>query len=102
MTDYIKGGRGKKAPYKTVVIRVPEPLQEAVEQLIETYRITGKIELNKPVTSLNKPVTSLDCKTCNQLKTQTLEILEGVFPIQKNNSTKARKAIEQVIELLKP
>ena len=34
------GGRGKKAPYNTVVIRVPEPLVEKVEKLIDWYRIS--------------------------------------------------------------
>jgi hypothetical protein len=32
------GGRGKKAPYETVVIRVPIPLVPNVEQMIEDYR----------------------------------------------------------------
>lgn len=32
------GGRGKKAPYETQVIRVPEPIVNQVEQLIENYR----------------------------------------------------------------
>lgn len=33
-----KGGRGLKAPYRTVVIRVPEPIANKVESLCETYR----------------------------------------------------------------
>lgn len=33
-----KGGRGLKAPYRTVVIRVPEPIASKVELLCETYR----------------------------------------------------------------
>lgn len=33
------GGRGKKAPYRTVVMRVPEPIAEKVESLINGYRI---------------------------------------------------------------
>lgn len=32
------GGRGKKAPYETAVIRVPVPLVPKVEKLIDDYR----------------------------------------------------------------
>lgn len=32
------GGRGKKAPYETVQMRVPLPIKSQVEQLIEQYR----------------------------------------------------------------
>lgn len=32
------GGRGQKAPYKTRIMRVPEPLISQVQQLIDDYR----------------------------------------------------------------
>lgn len=32
------GGRGKKAPYETTVVRVPLPLVEKVERQIDEYR----------------------------------------------------------------
>jgi hypothetical protein len=34
------GGRGKKAPYETQVIRVPVPIVPPIEQFIESYRIS--------------------------------------------------------------
>lgn len=34
-----KGGRGKKAPYETEVIRVPVPILPQVEQMIDDYRL---------------------------------------------------------------
>lgn len=33
-----KGGRGKKAPYSSVTVRVPEELKAKVEELVEAYR----------------------------------------------------------------
>jgi hypothetical protein len=33
-----KGGRGYKAPYETVVMRVPKPLEEQIEKQVEDYR----------------------------------------------------------------
>jgi hypothetical protein len=31
------GGRGKKAPYQTITIRVPLPIKDKVEKLIDEY-----------------------------------------------------------------
>lgn len=36
--DKPKGGRGKKAPYSSVTVRVPEDLKETVEALVSDYR----------------------------------------------------------------
>lgn len=38
MARLFKGGRGKKAPYSTTVIRVPTPLIKDVELMIEVYQ----------------------------------------------------------------
>ena len=36
MTKYV-GGRGKKAPYKSTHVRIPEPLKDKVEQLKQEF-----------------------------------------------------------------
>lgn len=36
-----KGGRGKKAPYETQVVRVPVPIIPQVDQLIEDYTLSA-------------------------------------------------------------
>jgi transcriptional regulator NrdR family protein len=56
--EHMKGGRGKRAPYRSVVTRVPEPLIEKVDRLIMDFHeklVTGLDEGvdNKPVTSNN-------------------------------------------------
>ena len=38
MSDFTKGGRGKKAPYETVHYRIPKPLKSTVQKLSNTYR----------------------------------------------------------------
>jgi hypothetical protein len=38
MTNTIKGGRGKKAPYETAMCRVPQPIKCIVDELTATYR----------------------------------------------------------------
>lgn len=37
------GGRGKTAPYKTVMVRTPEPIKERVEELKQLY-FSGQLE----------------------------------------------------------
>ena len=32
------GGRGKVAPYKTIHVRIPEPIKEEVQELTRRYR----------------------------------------------------------------
>jgi hypothetical protein len=34
-----KGGRGKRVPYSSVTVRVPEELKAQVEELVEAYRL---------------------------------------------------------------
>jgi hypothetical protein len=36
--DKPKGGRGKKVPYNSVTVRVPEELKGTVEALVDDYR----------------------------------------------------------------
>lgn len=38
------GGRGKAAPYKTVMVRTPEPIKSRVEKIKELYFL-GELEL---------------------------------------------------------
>lgn len=38
MTDFAKGGKGKKAPYETQMVRTPVPILELAKQLTEGYR----------------------------------------------------------------
>lgn len=38
MKDLLKGGRGKRAPYQTVMCRVPEPIKALTDELSATYR----------------------------------------------------------------
>lgn len=49
-----KGGRGKKAPYKTVQVRCPEPVKPVVEKIIDQFR-SGEENLNtgKPLSSMS-------------------------------------------------
>lgn len=49
------GGRGKRAPYETVQMRVPLPIKSEVEKLIEDYRAVA-LGNETPVEKEDKPV----------------------------------------------
>jgi hypothetical protein len=46
------GGRGKKAPYETTHMRVPLPLKNQIEQLIEDYRLSILDGIDRPSSEL--------------------------------------------------
>jgi hypothetical protein len=50
------GGRGKKAPYTTTHVRVPEPIKHEVERLIAVFHDAGISEPEKPLTTLGEAV----------------------------------------------
>lgn len=39
MSNLVKGGRGKKAPYETTHYRIPEPIKPVVEAMADRYRL---------------------------------------------------------------
>jgi hypothetical protein len=58
-----KGGRGKKAPYDTKLARIPVPLTEQVNQLVERYQeyVAGDGQpLSPPILLDQKPVNNLN------------------------------------------
>jgi hypothetical protein len=49
------GGRGKKAPYQTVQMRIPLPIKSEVEKLVEQYRGVILSGDETPIGSTVKP-----------------------------------------------
>jgi len=56
MADKPKGGRGKKAPYDTKQMRVPQPIAVQIEELCDRYQefIAGGGDLANPPFFLEK------------------------------------------------
>lgn len=42
-----KGGRGKTAPYATTHLRVPEPIKESLQAIIDGWRESGELPMNE-------------------------------------------------------
>lgn len=78
MSELPKGGRGIKAPYETVVIRVPKPIESDVLELIANFR-QGK----------SKPVTALEDDAM-------FELAKSVLKEKKS----ARESIKKLLQVL--
>jgi hypothetical protein len=111
MTDYSKGGRGKKAPYETVHYRIPQPIKPTVEMLAERYRklVTTESsvkaeELLKRVhdsvanelTTENKPGTKFTKVDLEQIIT----LLQDGLKLKANAGGKIKERIREALELL--
>lgn len=80
------GGRGKRAPYKSIVVRVPEPCLEPVLFAITTYWNTGKI----PVTGLQVNLSRSEAvevasKILNQKKSARVSLQKLLTAIYGDN-----------------
>lgn len=93
-----KGGRGKAAPYQTRQVRVPEPIINQVDQLIEMYQdhiaSGGDSEYPPNFIQNNKPVDKFIDKE------QVVNILQEALKLKANAGGKIKEEIKQVLEIL--
>lgn len=83
------GGRGKKAPYETVLIRVPVPVYSVVEKIADDYRrlvIEGE-------------VNNLEEKSDNRVETTQVKY-DDALQSAKEILKKKRSAAESLSKLL--
>ncbi len=63
MTDFTKGGRGKKAPYETVHYRIPKPLKSTIQKLSNTYRnLFGTKYYDELIVNVEETINLTACK----------------------------------------
>lgn len=86
------GGRGKKAPYQTVVIRVPEVLFSKVNTLIEEYR---KSLLDETSTQ-SKEVDLVNSDRCTYQKSEAIEKAKEIL----NQKQSAKKSLKNLLQVL--
>ena len=89
------GGRGKTAPYKTVMVRVPEPIKGRVEELKNLYHsgcleshdelIAENYELaNKYREELSNKTTQDECDNKKYDKDELIALAKGVLKQKKS------------------
>ena len=79
------GGRGHKAPYQTMTIRIPIDVKQQVEEIVERFR-SGDLE-----------VTKIDCSDNNKIS-QLTAIIERYKEISKlsRDWTKCNQLIQEL------
>jgi hypothetical protein len=86
------GGRGKKAPYKTVVVRVPEPIADAVEQLAKNYR--DAVSDGKSGNEFTKITSSDECHR-NELRYDDVKLaMTNVLKLKKGTKVSFDKLLQ--------
>lgn len=74
MDNLAKGGRGKRAPYSTVMCRVPEPLKDLVDELTSNYRhLVNDYQDCQDADLITAVVNTLATGENNQLPEQLLQ-----------------------------
>lgn len=96
MTNKPVGGRGKKAPYTTAVVRIPEPLVPLVNQLADTYRTmcaAGQITQHD--------LLNLDIFSTSYSAVPQVEAVEGAKRILKQKKS-ARVSLIKLLQVIYP
>jgi NifU-like protein involved in Fe-S cluster formation len=112
MSNYNKGGRGKKAPYQTVHYRIPEPMKSTVQTLAEHYR---QLANTKSIDEANKMLEQVqDIITNEQLENkkpdtkfseldldQVVKLLQEALKLKANTGGLIKNKVREVLNILK-
>lgn len=83
-----KGGAGNKAPYESTHIRVPVPIKDKVQSMVDDYK--KSVLSGKPVSLDESPNVA-----------QAIALLQQSLQYKANSFGKGKKLIEEGLELLK-
>jgi hypothetical protein len=89
MSSPSKGGRGKKAPYKTIHYRIPEPIKPTVERFAAAYKIVinqedSEDEVRTLINSVDDTLVAvLDSSNFSELGALKLQLSEARSQIEK-------------------
>ena len=82
------GGKGKKAPYDTRVVRVPVPILPLVEWVIDRFYV--ELELDKPVTEDSKQTWGI----CHVEKGEAVSLATELVSQKKSASFTVSKLLQ--------
>lgn len=103
MAIYSKGGRGKKAPYKTVHYRIPEPIKPIVEDIADKFREASTTDsgfdeqefLSSIRTSLGSSNSMTDLN-----QAEIVSILREALKIKANAGDAIKERIKEALRLI--
>lgn len=98
-----KGGRGKIAPYKTRQVRVPEPMINQVDELIETYQsyvVSGGDAANPPDFFKTNLKTNLKPVDKFLEIEEIINTLREALKLKANAGGAIKEQIKKVLEIM--
>ena len=102
-----KGGRGKKAPYETKLMRVPVPLEEQIQEMIAQYQkhIDEGRDVNTPPTVVTNIATQEMLGMLNKIRSALKKIAVKVSRkstgYQPNSFSQGMKDLKDIFEIAK-
>jgi hypothetical protein len=110
MSDF-KGGRGKKAPYKTGHYRIPQPIKPTVEMLADQYRELvandSQVEASAMLERVNEAIVDnqkIENKPGSNFSKadleQVVDILQEALKLKANAGGAIKERIKVVLSLL--
>jgi RNA processing factor Prp31 len=111
MASKTKGGRGKKAPYKTGHYRIPQPIKPTVEVLANQYRelVTNNSEseaysmlerVSEAIVITQKVENKTGTNFSEANLEQVVDILQEALKLKANAGGAIKERIKQVLAIL--
>ena len=94
--EYTKGGRGKKAPYRTTHCRVPEPCKPIIDELVARYK--SVVDDSEATESLLSSVSlSLNRSSRELCNSKPITLDSETFDSRYSDVKKAKELAKQII-----
>jgi hypothetical protein len=87
-----RGGRGRKSPYATKVVRIPDPLLERVENLVNDFYDNEKSTEDKSVLE--------DHSEFNQNKEESINYALDILAQNKISKKSTKYCLEKLLQVL--
>ena len=88
------GGRGKKAPYKTSIMRIPNPLVDTINKLVTEYH--EKLQTGQDTSYINTTnIASLQSRN-SLLKNEAIDLAKKILTQKKS----ARISLTNLLQVL--
>jgi hypothetical protein len=90
------GGRGKKAPYQTRVLRIPEPIADAVQRLVDRYRDKAMADSISTNVQIQYEIPELRYSKLNYL--EATQEMEKILKKKKGAKLSMQKLLQVLYE----
>lgn len=90
------GGRGHTAPYETTHVRVPVPIKDKVEQLIENYRKSLLLGNTSTEADGSEQFEEQEAGSLSVSLDESLEIAKRILTLKKSSKVSLAKLLSEL------